>query len=363
MAATSALALAAWLGAAGLAGPASAQTGENADVAVRTSNYVDDDNTTISTTAVAARASALENVTFNVRALVDVTSSASVDVISAATDRWSEVRTEGLGGATYADGTNTLSATYILSDEPDWRSHNVSVGGSRDFFDHNVTLGIGASYVDNAVGRADDVNFARSMQVYGGVISAVWVGDPENIFSVNYTLGYNEGYQASPYRYAYLRDGTGLLRALPESHPAKRTRHAVTFLWNRHVWRSAALRSHLRGYLDDWGLYSVTGGSEFLLGMNAYRLGLSVRGYAQRHAAFYRDVYDQPYMYMTSDRELSTFYDIFAGASAGWHDSLWKFEPLSIEVKLVGFAFFFPEFERLPRRLGLIADVGVRALW
>ena len=58
---------------------------------------------------------------------------------------------------------------------------------------------------------------------------------------------------------------------------------------------------------------------------------------------------------VTADRELSTFQDAFAGVRARWeHD-----DTLSIDVSLTGFYFRFPEFSRLPTRLGATAGLGL----
>jgi hypothetical protein len=342
---------------AALAAGAPARAEPEADralVVLRTSGYVDDDDTAISTSIVSVRARAVGNVFVNARYVADAVSSASVDVVTAATGRWTELRSEVLGGAGYADGTTTLSADYIFSHEDDWDSHTVSAGGSRDLFQHNLTLGAGASYVDNRVGRADDESFDERMRVVGGSLRAVWVGGRRNIFQASYDASRARGYQASPYRYAFVADPSGVPIAFAEVTPEVRTRHALTVRWNRHLLRDAALRSHARGYADDWGLRSITAGTEFVIGLGDFEVGANVRLYAQRHADFYQDVYDRPRRYMTADRELSTFQDLFLGVRGKWIG-----ESIAVDAALTGFAFRFPEFSRLPTRRGFTAALGL----
>jgi hypothetical protein len=328
--------------------------GDHATVVARTSAYVDDDDTVISTSTVAVRAKPTEKVIVSARYVADAVSSASVDVITAATERWTELRSEVLGGVAFADGTTTVSLDYTYSHENDWDSHTIAAGASRDLFKHNLTLGVGGSYVANAIGREDDMNFAEEMSIVGGSVRAVWVAGPSDIFTTSYDLSRATGYQASPYRYAFVADPTGVPIAFPETAPELRTRHALTTRWNHHLGTDTALRSHARVYGDDWGVRSLTAGTEVVVGMEPFEVSASARLYAQTHADFYQDVYDQPRRYMTADRELSTFQDAFVGVRGRWIG-----ETLSLDASLTGFAFRFPEFARLPTRRGFIAAIGL----
>ena len=328
--------------------------GDRATVVARTSIYLDDDDTAISTSIVSVRARPFGNVSVGMRYVADAVSSASVDVVTAATGRWTELRSEVLAGVGYADGTTTLSADYVFSHENDWDSHTVSAGGSRDLFQHNLTLGAGASIVDNHVGRAEDESFGERMRVLGGSLRAVWVAGKLDIFQSSYELSRASGYQSSPYRYAFVDDPSGVPIAFAEVSPELRLRQALTLRWNHHLLRDAALRSHVRSYADDWGVRSLTAGTELVVGVGPYELAANVRLYAQRHAEFYQDVYDRPRRYMTADRELSTFQDAFLGVRGRWIG-----ESFALDAALTGFVFRFPEFSRLPMRRGFTAALGL----
>ena len=194
--------------------------GEHATVVVRESAYVDDDHTTISTTAVAVRTRPTASLIVSARYIADAVSSASVDVVTAATGRWSELRSEVLTGVAYADGTTTVSLDYVYSHENDGDSHTASLGGSRDLLRHNLTLAAGASYVDNRIGRANDLNFDERMHTLGGSARAVWTATPEDIVTTSYDLSRSSGYQASPYRYALVAEMSGVPIAFAEEVPA-----------------------------------------------------------------------------------------------------------------------------------------------
>jgi hypothetical protein len=329
--------------------------GDTATVVARTSGYVDNDHTEISTTTIAVRAKPTDKAVVSAHYTADAVSSASVDVITAATERWTELRSEVQGGLAWVDSKTTVSADYIYSHEHDWDSHTVSLGGSHDVLHHNLTLGAGFSYGTNAVGRADDMTFSEQMDVVGGALRAVWTATKNDILQTSYDLSRVSGYQSSPYRHAFAMGPAGTRIAFPETTPDLRMRHALTLRWNHHLLDDAALRSHVRIYADDWGLASVTTGTEFVLGFEPFEVAASVRLYAQHHARFYQDVYDAPRAYMTADRELSTFQDVFAGLRGRWQHG----DSLSLDASVMGFYFRFPEFSRLPSRLGLTVGIGL----
>jgi hypothetical protein len=331
------------------------------DVSTRGGIYLDDDATSVVTTVAGVEGKALEHASLRVHGLLDIVSSASVDVVSAATDRWDEVRKEFGAGLGYDDGTRRLSASYRRSVENDWGSHTGALGGSLDFSNHNLTLGLGVNATHNDVGRADDDNFSEKLRAYGGSLSATVVVSRDDLFSLTYAPSYLAGYQGSPYRFVrYFDPGAGALVSAPEVVPEKRLRHALVIAHNRHLFSDSALRSHGRAYWDDWGIASGTLGTEYVHGLGAFEPSVFVRGYYQGKAAFYEDGYPARQRYMTADRELGAFWDVFAGVRLAFQKSPVGFlKELRGELKLTGFLFAFREFERLPERRGFTAELGL----
>ncbi len=344
---------------AGGLGAASAEPTVTADG--RTSYYQDTDETTISTTVVALSGKPIDELTIWGHYLADIVSSASVDVVSAATDRWTETRHEGTWGAAYYDGTNTVGGGYTYSVEHDWRSHTGSLAVSHDILNHTITLGASGSFTANDIGRAGDANFKRDGVQGSGGLSASFVLTRTDLVSVAYTFVYIDGYNASPYRFVRFKDpSSAVLVGGPENVPDVRIRHAVGGLWNHHMFHDTVLRTQLRAYGDDWGILSLMGGTEYVVGLWKLELGAFVRGYLQTGASFYQDTYDQRYEFMTADRELSSFFDVFGGGRVAFHSGIvGPFEDVHAELKLTGFTFYFSEFERLPERQGFIADLAL----
>src|SRR5689334_6463816 len=95
--------------------------------------YGDSDKTTVVTSVAEASVRLPPPVTVNGHVLVDAVSSASVDVISAATKRFDENRIEFGGNAQIGFAQSTEgSLGYTHSSENDWQSHALELGFSRD---------------------------------------------------------------------------------------------------------------------------------------------------------------------------------------------------------------------------------------
>jgi hypothetical protein len=331
------------------------------DLSARGGIYLDDDATSVVTTVAGLEGKAFEHASVRVHGLLDIVSSASVDVVSAATERWDETRKEFGAGLGYDDGTRTLSATYRRSVENDWGSHTGAIGGSHDFSNHNLTLGLGVNATHNDVGRADDQNFSERLRAYGGSLSATVVASRNDLLSLTYAPSYLFGYQGSPYRFVrYFDPAAASLVSAPEVVPEKRLRHALVLSHNHHLLTDSALRSHARAYWDDWGVLSGTVGTEYVHGLGAFEPSVFARGYYQGKAGFYEDGYPARQRYMTADRELGSFWDVFAGVRLGYRDSPVGFlKELRGDLKLTGFFFAFREFERLPERRGFTAELGL----
>jgi hypothetical protein len=341
---------------------ATAARAEVASLDLRTGVYQDSDRTFVSTTTVAARGTIKDRVTIEARYLIDAITSASVDVVTAATSAFHENRHEAAAQIAYHDGTRSASAGYVYSVENDWESHTANAGLSHDLAQHNVTLGLGGTFVHNAVGRSGDPTFHRTLLVAGGSAFLAVTASPRDQLGLSYTVAWHDGYQASPYRFVFFEDASGARGSAPEADPQTRLRHAITARLHHHVGRDSALQAHLRGYLDDWGVYSGTAGLEYLIGFGELTLGLHVRGYAQEHASFYQAVYAQPLAFMTADRELSRFVDGFGGARLTWRRAhAGPFGELRAEVKVDGFGFWFFDFPRLQSRDGIVAELALGA--
>ncbi len=342
--------------------PAHAQAVVEADA--RGSYYTDTDATEIITTAVQATVRPVPEFSFGGHYLADIVSSASVDVVSAATDRWEETRHEGVGNVGYKDADRGASAGYIYSVENDWRSHTGRLALSHDLLDHQVTLGVGGAFGYNTVGRAEDVNFEDEMLTGTANLEAAFALSPDDLLSSTYSFNFVSGFQESPYRNVRFAGAlAGATLSSPERVPDSRARSALAVRYNRHLISHSFLRLQMRGYIDDWGVMSGTVGAEFVQGLiDALELAVFARAYVQKGATFYEDAYPEERAFMTADRELSAFVDGFGGLRFGFDvKKQGPFESIRGELKGTAFAFRFFEFTELVDRYGVIAELGLGA--
>lgn len=341
-----------------------ASAGPDVSVDARSGVYQDTDHTFISTSLIALRATLKDLFTIRGKYLADVVSAASVDVVSAATSHFDDLRHEVEGGVTYADGARTASLGYVFSGENDWISHSVRASFAHDLLEHRLTLGAGAALTFNDVGRRGDPSFHRDLTQGTASVDATAVASRDDLVSLGYSLIVLSGYQASPYRFVFFRSPAvpQQLAGNPETVPDERLRHALGLRWNHHVDTDSSIRSHIRGYADDWGVLSATAGVEYVLGLGSFELGPVVRGYVQDRAELYAPQYDERRRYMSRDRELSTFVDVFGGLRAAYRGSPARsFTEFRAEVKVEGFHFHYFDFPLLPDRSGIIAELGVGA--
>ncbi len=318
--------------------------------------YADDDETTVITTTVDAQVALPASVTAGAHVLVDVVSSASVDVISAATERWDETRTEAGARATAVVSKVELSGAYVRSQENDWASNAVRIGAARELLSRNLRLELGYGVTFNRVGRAEDPAFERSLAVHAVEAGASQLLDRRTRVGAIYTLQVLDGFQASPYRYVVAEDGA----RVPETHPERRVRHALTGFAVRSLTGWLAVRPAYRIYADDWGIRSHMGSVRAVAHDDDLPVSgsLLVRAYYQSAAAFYRDSYATALAHMTADRELSTFWDVGATAVVAV-----EVGPVVLDAKAGVIHYEFDDFSELPTRRAWLVGGGARTTW
>jgi hypothetical protein len=333
---------------------------QESSVHTRASVYQDDDYTTVFTAAIDANGVIEETVGLRAGYLVDVTSSASIDVVTAATDRWEERRDEFRAGADVYAGNVIVTADYVHSLEPDWSSHRINGGFSIDLADRATTLAIGGGVILNDVGRSGEDQtegrFSESQTTFAANLRWVQVLDPESLMQLGYAGQIVTGYQASPYRYVRLTDGS----TYPETHPSERHRHALVFRYRRALSETVALALDERVYLDSWGIFGTTTIAGVTIEL-AERVELELRDrfHFQTGASFYEPSYSMRKQYLSIDRELTPSIDNHVGpAFVFTFEEAGPFEELVVDASASFFFYRYFEFEPLPWRFGFTATLG-----
>jgi len=316
--------------------------------------YHDDDATTVATVVVDGQVGLPKRTRVGVHGLVDVVSSASVDVVSEATERFKEVRLEVGGRAGIKVGDMDFGVGFVHSAENDWQSYSPSATFAIELLQKNLRLGAGYGFGFNEVGRSHDPNFAERMTSHAVDVRATQVLDKKSLVTVSYTLQVAQGWLSSPYRYVRAPG-----QAVLETHPAGRIRHAISTNGRRYLAKGVGLDLSYRFYGDDWGILSHTVSTALLFEfLGHFKARVRARGYYQVAADFWRENYDGLLRYMSADRELSTFWDIGGGAKLGW-----KYKGFSVNAKADVVYYEFIDFARLSNRTALVSDLGVGYKW
>lgn len=327
------------------------------EVSTALSLYADDDETEVVTTMVDGEVRVARPVAVGVHALVDVVSSASVDVVSAATSRWDETRVEtGIRAAIAGPEEIAAVFSFVRSDENDWTSNSGQLVLARDLAEKSARLELGYGLTRNQIGRADDPVFARELDAHTLEIGLRQLWSERTQLLASYTAQLASGYQASPYRLVTTADGAF---SFPESHPDRRVRHGFTVGAVRAVGERAGWTTTYRLYRDDWGIQSHTLTSALSYEASE-RWDVRARGrvYYQDAADFYREEYAAPARYMSADRELGSFADAAAGVRVAWRGG-----PLVIDAGCEGIYYRFFDFARLAGRLAVVATARAGVAW
>lgn len=244
--------------------------------------YVDSDNVSVVSPQVGVRHPIDEDGgEVSARFVLDAISAASVDVVSNATYRFSEIRTEINLGASKEYRGYLPSLSYRLSNEPDYVSHGATAGVSKDLAGGDATLSAAYSLVLDTVGRTGTPTevFSESLQSHTGEVSLTQVLDAKTLVRAVYSLTHQRGYMEKPYRSVpifdasvlQLLDDNGVALGLDnfdthrlafkpaEEVPDTRTRHAAALRALRFVDAiDGSLRLDYRLYGDSWGMFGHT---------------------------------------------------------------------------------------------------------
>lgn len=341
------------------AGVASADNSFTSKVQV----YADSDHTQVISPVVSGSADVAPDTTVTLGYLADIVSSASVDIVTQASGKTiHDVRHQVTAGLAQKLGTITAHGGYSFSRENDYLSHSLSLGADDELFDKNTTIGIGYALGLNTVGRADDMNFSRSLTVNTVSASLTQVVNERAIVQLTYELGDAEGFQSSPYRFVPIR---GSLTAAPsqwflENDPDSRWRHALVLGANHAIGTDSSVQADYRIYHDTWGITSHTVGARFITSLSKkLELRLRQRFYTQDAASFYQQVYATPQKYMAYDREMSPLWSETLGAKLSYMLAA----HVEGELKLDGFYYSYSDFAPLSSRVGVNVGLGVALIY
>lgn len=240
---------------------------------------------------------------------VDTITSATIDVVTSAS-QYTEERTEKTIGTDYLHDNTTMSLSYTTSVENDFDAKSMNFSISQLMFGDltTVTLGYGKGWDTITATGSPLFEEKANRQSYKLDLSQVLTKNL--LMDLSYETITDEGYLNNPYRSVrYLVNPTSYARE-GEVYPNTHTSHAVALRALYYLPYRAAIRGEVRGYTDTW---DVNGKMAELAYIHPTKQGFtyeaSYRIYSQNSASFYSDLFNGPneFVYHARDKELSTY--------------------------------------------------------
>jgi len=285
-------------------------------------HYYKGGGVTVDGPAVLARKSIGDNLSFGARYYVDTVSSASIDVVTTASP-YKDERTEYGTSLDYLWGNSLLSFAYTNSEESDYLAETYGINVSHELFGGMTTASLGYGQGRDVVTRVDNA-FVDSIDRYQFRLGLSQIISRRFLFGMAYEGVSEDGYLSNPYR--SVRIGLTFPGATQyEVYPRTRDSRALAI---RGIWgwgssvrpMTTALRLEYRYYYDTWDIHAHTlslSGQRYF--SDNVTVELRLRGYYQDSASFYNDLFPaQQFVYMSRDKELSTFYSASVGAKVNW---------------------------------------------
>jgi hypothetical protein len=255
--------------------------------------------------ALLVRKSIADRVSLSAGYYVDAVSNASIDVVTTASP-FKETRTAYDLGADWLVRDTLVSAGVYASKEPDYDVKSVSVDAAHEVFGAMTTVSLGFTRSADEVRRSYDPAFqdvARHWQYRFGLTQIL---SPRWLASANFEAVSDAGFLGSPYRAARVFGAT-----VPERVPRTRSSRAIK-LRSLYDYGEAATRTALRVeyryFWDNWDVTAHTlelGAARYVLA--GWLAEASWRYYSQGKALFYSDNAQSETLYLTRNRQLSTF--------------------------------------------------------
>jgi len=260
---------------------------------------------------------------------VDSITSASIDVVTSASE-YTERREEKTLGVDFLKDQTTMSLAYTNSVESDYVANTTHFSVSHNMFGDLTTVNLGYSLGEDAVGMRDNPNFEKEARHQNFKLGLSQVLTKNLLMDLGFETVTDNGYLNNPYRSVRYLVTPTTYTSQGEVYPNTRTSQAVALRALYYLPYRASIKGEYRIFKDTWGIQA----SMYDLGYthplkNDWIVDFHYRSYEQSHADFYSDLF--PYIdaqnYLARDKELSTFSSktIGIGASYEFANKGWSF--------------------------------------
>lgn len=259
---------------------------------------------------------------------LDAVSNASIDVVTTASP-FRERRHEFAAGLDYAVRDSLITMGVSKSDEPDYKSDTMSLDVSQETFGGMTTVALGFSRGSDKVLKHGDPQFADAVKRWQYRLGVTQILTPSWLASVNFEAISEDGFLGSPYRAARVFGA-----AVPERNPRTRSSRAIKLRVKGDLGARNAMHAEYRYFWDTWAIkaHTAEAGYSRYIG-DLWLADAFVRYYSQTHALFYSDNAATETLYVSRNRQLSTFDSLGLGAKLSY---TWKRVPGRYELKANG---------------------------
>lgn len=274
---------------------------------------------TVSGPAVLVRKGFDDTVSVNLKYYVDNITSASIDVVTNASE-YEEFRAETSVGVDYLYEDTLLNIGYTRSDESDYNARTYNFGIAQEVFGGLTTVSMGYAHGDDTVGKSTDSLFEKEIARDQYTLGVSQVLTKHFILSGTYEAISDQGFLNNPYRRVRIDGGNPLTinsGTVLEVYPETRRSHAFSLTGKHYLTSEGSVTGRYRYFWDTWGIiaHNIELGYSQYLGGQSWIFDTHIRYYTQSKAEFYEDSFATAQLYMARDKELSTFTDYGIGAS------------------------------------------------
>ncbi|KPF42670.1 hypothetical protein D621_20375 [beta proteobacterium AAP51] len=281
--------------------------------------------------ALLVRKSIADRVSLSAQYYVDAVSNASIDVVTTASPFY-EKRTAWDFSADTVVRDSTISLSASRSTEPDYIAEAVGFDVSHEVFGGMTVVSLGTTRSRDLVGRKGDQGWIDQASHWQHRVGLTQILTPRWLVSVNAEAVADSGFLGSPYRAARVFGA-----AVPERNPRTRSSRAVKLrsLYDTGQWvKGSSVRAEVRRFWDNWDIKATT--TEFGWAQHVgegWLVDASLRFHTQSKALFYSDNAQTETVFVSRNRQLSTFKSTGLGARVSY---TWPGLPLGYDVKLIG---------------------------
>ncbi len=253
---------------------------------------------------------------------VDMITSASIDVVTTASE-YTEEREEKSIGFDYLRGRTFMGLSYTNSEESDYSSDAIRFGISQDFFGDLTTLGISYARSRDTVTRNGDDIFEEDTDRQSYRVDVTQILTKNLVVNLNYEGITDEGFLNNPYRQVRYVDSDAARGYSYEAeiYPRTKASSATAIRAMYYLPYRASLKGEYRYYTDTWGINAFNAELAYTHPLGkGITLEVKYRFYDQSAADFYSDLFpiQNAQNFMARDKELASYTTHTVGAGISY---------------------------------------------